>query len=162
LPARIRMSPRGPDLLAPSVLDRRGWRVGAAVLSGGLGYFATGLEPWWWAAWLAPFPLLLAAFRASAREGWGLAAVAGLIRKRGDVLRDVRRTYRFWRHHAAARAPPRSRRGSHARRGSGIAALACGVRLSRVDGGVRHPRGRGVTRRHYGKSGLHADGRRAR
>jgi len=61
------------------VLDRRGWRLGAAVLSGGLGYFATGLEPWWWAAWLAPIPLLLAAFRASAREAWGLAAVAGLI-----------------------------------------------------------------------------------
>src|SRR5262249_28522696 len=73
------MSPRGPDPTPPSGLDRRGWRPGAAVLSGGLGYFATGLEPWWWAAWLAPIPLLLAAFRASAREAWGLAAVAGLI-----------------------------------------------------------------------------------
>src|SRR5262249_58132259 len=72
-------SPRGPDPMAPSVAVRGGWRLGAAVLSGGLGYFATGLEPWWWAAWLAPIPLLLAAFRASAREAWGLAAVAGLI-----------------------------------------------------------------------------------
>ena len=44
-----------------------------------LQYFATGLEPWWWAAWLAPIPLLLAAFRASRREAWALAIVAGLI-----------------------------------------------------------------------------------
>jgi apolipoprotein N-acyltransferase len=44
-----------------------------------LQYFATGLEPWWWAAWLAPIPLLLAAFRASTREAWALAIVAGLI-----------------------------------------------------------------------------------
>ena len=44
-----------------------------------LQYFATGLDPWWWAAWLAPIPLLLAAFRASTREAWMLAIVAGLI-----------------------------------------------------------------------------------
>src|SRR6266704_5733386 len=60
-------------------LDRRGWRFGAALLSGVLQYFATGLDPWWWAAWLAPIPLLLAAFRASTREAWMLAIVAGLI-----------------------------------------------------------------------------------
>lgn len=42
-------------------------------------YFASGLEPWWWAAWLAPIPLLIAAFPASAREAWALAIVAGLI-----------------------------------------------------------------------------------
>jgi len=59
--------------------DRRGWRIGAALLSGALQYFATGLDPWWWAAWLAPIPLLIAAFRASAREAWALAIVAGLI-----------------------------------------------------------------------------------
>src|SRR5947207_1682173 len=60
-------------------LDRRGWRFGAALLSGVLQYFATGLEPWWWAAWLAPIPLLVAAFRASTREAWALAVIAGLI-----------------------------------------------------------------------------------
>jgi apolipoprotein N-acyltransferase len=66
-------------------LDRRGWRVVAASLSGVLQYFATGLEPWWWAAWLAPIPLLLAAFRASAREAWALALVAGLIGSAGTA-----------------------------------------------------------------------------
>jgi apolipoprotein N-acyltransferase len=60
-------------------LDRRGWRIAAAALSGVLQYLATGLEPWWWAAWLAPIPLLLAAFRASAREAWALAIAAGVI-----------------------------------------------------------------------------------
>src|SRR5437667_11048987 len=60
-------------------LDSLGWRFGAALLSGVLQYFATGLEPWWWAAWLAPIPLLLAAFRASRREAWALAIVAGLM-----------------------------------------------------------------------------------
>ena len=57
----------------------RGGRVGAALLSGVLLYFATGLEPWWWAAWLAPVPLLVAAFRASTWEAWALAFVAGVI-----------------------------------------------------------------------------------
>jgi apolipoprotein N-acyltransferase len=60
-------------------LDSRGLRFVAASLSGGLQYLATGLEPWWWAAWLAPIPVLLAAFRASTREAWALAIVAGLI-----------------------------------------------------------------------------------
>ncbi|MGH7339532.1 MAG: hypothetical protein ACREKH_03505, partial [Candidatus Rokuibacteriota bacterium] len=40
---------------------------------------ATGLEPWWWAAWLAPIPVLVAAFRASTREAWALAVIAGLL-----------------------------------------------------------------------------------
>ena len=60
-------------------MPSRLWRFGAALLSGGLQYLATGLEPWWWAAWLAPIPLLVAAFRASTREAWALAAVAALI-----------------------------------------------------------------------------------
>ena len=60
-------------------LDSRGWRFGAALLSGVLQYFATGLEPWWSAVWLAPIPLLVAAFRASTREAWALAIIAGLI-----------------------------------------------------------------------------------
>jgi apolipoprotein N-acyltransferase len=62
-----------------SHLDRRAWRFAAAFLSGGLQHLATGLEPWWWAAWLAPIPLLAAAFRASTREAWALAALAGVI-----------------------------------------------------------------------------------
>jgi apolipoprotein N-acyltransferase len=66
-------------------LDSRGWRFGAVLLSGGLQYFATGLEPWWWAAWLAPIPLLVAAFRASTREAWVLAVVAGLIGSAGTA-----------------------------------------------------------------------------
>ena len=63
----------------PGAPSSRGWRVAAALLSGALQYFATGLEPWWWAAWLAPIPLLAAAFRASTREAWALALLAGLI-----------------------------------------------------------------------------------
>jgi apolipoprotein N-acyltransferase len=55
------------------------WRVGAALLSGVLQSAASGLEPWCWAAWLAPIPLLLAAFRASTREAWALAVIAGVI-----------------------------------------------------------------------------------
>jgi apolipoprotein N-acyltransferase len=57
----------------------RRWRFAAASLSGVLQYVATGLEPWWWAAWLAPIPLLVAAFRASTREAWALAVLAGVI-----------------------------------------------------------------------------------
>jgi len=60
-------------------LDSRGRRFGAAFLSGVLQYFATGLEPSWWAAWRAPMPSLVAAFRASTREAWALAVIAGLI-----------------------------------------------------------------------------------
>jgi apolipoprotein N-acyltransferase len=57
----------------------RTWRWVAAVASGGLLYCAAMLEPWWWAAWLAPIPLLVAAFRASGREARWLAMAAGLI-----------------------------------------------------------------------------------
>jgi apolipoprotein N-acyltransferase len=51
----------------------------AALASGILLYFATGLHPWWWVAWLAPIPLLIAAFRASHSETRWLAVIAGLI-----------------------------------------------------------------------------------
>ena len=67
-----------PDPLTVRLGTRR-WRFGAAALSGALLYFATGLEPWWWAAWIAPIPLLVAAFRASTREAWALAVIAGVI-----------------------------------------------------------------------------------
>jgi apolipoprotein N-acyltransferase len=55
------------------------WRAAAAVTAGVLLYCAAMLEPWWWAAWLAPIPLLVAAFHASARGARWLAMAAGLI-----------------------------------------------------------------------------------
>lgn len=59
-------------------MNRR-WQWLAAAASGGLLYGAAMLEPWWWAAWLAPIPLLVAAFHASGREARWLAMTAGLI-----------------------------------------------------------------------------------
>src|SRR5581483_10268187 len=40
---------------------------------------AEGLHPWWPAAWIAPIPVLVAAFEAPRREAAGLAAIAGAI-----------------------------------------------------------------------------------
>src|SRR6266446_6438532 len=54
-------------------------RIAADLLGGALLYVATGLTPQWWAAWLAPIPLLIVAFRSSKRETWALALLAGLI-----------------------------------------------------------------------------------
>jgi len=54
-------------------------RLGAMAASGALLFFASGLRPWWPAAWLAPIPLLIAAFAAPARTAWWLAGGAGLI-----------------------------------------------------------------------------------
>lgn len=63
-----------------SILDRKGARVVAALLSGGLLCFAVNLTPFWSAAWIAPVPLLLASFHTSSRgERWSLCAVALLI-----------------------------------------------------------------------------------
>jgi apolipoprotein N-acyltransferase len=63
-----------------SILDRKGARFAAALLSGGLLYFTVGLTPFWPAAWVAPVPLLLGSFHASShRERWLLCAVALLI-----------------------------------------------------------------------------------
>lgn len=63
------------------MLRTRTGQIVAAVLSGALFYFVFGLNPYWLAAWLAPIPLLLAAFHAGGREarvlGW-LAATIGL------------------------------------------------------------------------------------
>ena len=65
-----------------SLLQTRSRRIVAAVVSGGLFYFVFGLNPLWLAAWLAPIPLLLAAFHAGGREArllaW-LAVAIGLI-----------------------------------------------------------------------------------
>jgi len=49
------------------------------LVSGGLLGAAYGLHPWWPAAWLAPIPVLAAAFSVSARAAWWLACGAGLI-----------------------------------------------------------------------------------
>jgi apolipoprotein N-acyltransferase len=61
------------------LLQARGARFAAAVVSGVLFYFTFGLTPWWLAAWLAPIPLLLAAFQASRREALLLAWLAAAI-----------------------------------------------------------------------------------
>jgi apolipoprotein N-acyltransferase len=60
-------------------LDHPAGRFAAAIVSGALFYVATALDPVWWAAWLAPIPLLVAAFRASQREVWLLSMLAGLL-----------------------------------------------------------------------------------
>jgi apolipoprotein N-acyltransferase len=54
-------------------------RIALAVLAGVLFYFALGLTPWWPAAWLAPIPLLVAAFHAEGREAGPLAWLAAAI-----------------------------------------------------------------------------------
>jgi len=53
-----------------------GGRITAAVVSGVLFYFVLGLNPFWLAAWLAPIPLLLAAFHAGGLEARALAWLA--------------------------------------------------------------------------------------
>lgn len=45
-----------------SFLETRVGRFAAAIVSGLMFYFVFGLNPYWLAAWLAPIPLLLAAF----------------------------------------------------------------------------------------------------
>jgi apolipoprotein N-acyltransferase len=59
-----------------SLLRTRVRRIVAAIVSGVLFYFVLGLNPFWLAAWLAPIPLLLAAFRAGGREARVLAWLA--------------------------------------------------------------------------------------
>lgn len=56
-----------------------GWGVAAALLSGLLLYFGTGLHPWWPLAWLAPLPVLLAALRLPPRPAFGCAGLAWLL-----------------------------------------------------------------------------------
>jgi apolipoprotein N-acyltransferase len=51
-------------------------RIVAAIVSGVLFYSVLGLSPFWLAAWLAPIPLLLAAFCAGGREARVLAWLA--------------------------------------------------------------------------------------
>ena len=61
------------------LLKARSARFAAALVSGVLFYFTLGLTPSWLAAWLAPVPLLLAAFHASRREARLLAWLAAAI-----------------------------------------------------------------------------------
>jgi apolipoprotein N-acyltransferase len=65
------------------------WRIGAAILSGALTALATSLEPDWWAAWLAPIPLLIAAFRSSYGATWMWVAIATLIGLSGRAGYDA-------------------------------------------------------------------------
>jgi apolipoprotein N-acyltransferase len=58
-------------------------RWGAAVLSGALIALGTGLHPFPLALWVAPAPLLIAAFSASRLETWVLGLVAGVISMTG-------------------------------------------------------------------------------
>jgi apolipoprotein N-acyltransferase len=62
-----------------SLLQTRAGRIVAALVSGVLFYFVFGLNPYWLAAWLAPIPLLLAAFHAGGREARALAWLAVAI-----------------------------------------------------------------------------------
>jgi apolipoprotein N-acyltransferase len=63
--------------------------IGAAALSGVLTAAATSLQPYWWAAWVAPIPLLAAAFRSSVRGTWLLVAIATLLGLVGRAGYDV-------------------------------------------------------------------------
>ncbi len=49
------------------------------ALAGGLLFLAQGLHPCWWAAWLAPLPLLIAAAQGRAGRAFMLGGLAGLI-----------------------------------------------------------------------------------
>jgi apolipoprotein N-acyltransferase len=62
-----------------SPLRTRAGRIVAAIVSGVLFYFVFGLNPFWLAAWLAPIPLLLAAFHAGGRGARALAWLASAI-----------------------------------------------------------------------------------
>jgi len=61
------------------LLSRRSVRVGCSLASGLLWGLAGNLHPHWWAAWLAPIPVLLAAFHARGRESFLLGALAGAV-----------------------------------------------------------------------------------
>lgn len=60
-------------------MEKRWLRVAGAGVAGLLFYGAFRLTPVWWAAWLAPMPILWAACRAAPREArvlaWGAAAM---------------------------------------------------------------------------------------
>jgi apolipoprotein N-acyltransferase len=78
-----------PTFAHPGRYSDIAWRLGAALLSGILTALATSLEPAWWAAWLAPIPLLIAAFRSSVRATWLWVAIATLIGLTGRLGYDL-------------------------------------------------------------------------
>ena len=63
----------------PELLETRTHRLIAALLSGIMIATATSLYPWWPMAWIAPIPLLAAAFSASRHEALWLAITAAVI-----------------------------------------------------------------------------------
>ena len=65
------------------------WRIGAAILSGVLTALATSLSAHWWAAWLAPIPLLTVVFRSSYGATWVWVAIATLIGLTGRAGYDL-------------------------------------------------------------------------
>ena len=62
-----------------SLFETRWARFGAALGSGALLFFALGLRPVWWIAWIAPIPLLLAALHGSRAEARLLTAFASAV-----------------------------------------------------------------------------------
>ena len=62
-----------------SLFETRLARFGAAFGSGALLFFALGLRPVWWIAWIAPIPLLLAALHGSRAEARLLTAFASAV-----------------------------------------------------------------------------------
>lgn len=62
-----------------SSLDTKTKRLAAALMSGTMLSLAGSLHPWWPMAWVAPIPLLMAAFSAARGETLILAAVAALV-----------------------------------------------------------------------------------
>lgn len=65
------------------------WCLAAAVIAGALMALATRLDASWWAAWLAPIPLLIAAFRSSYRATWVWVALATLIGLTGRISYEL-------------------------------------------------------------------------
>jgi len=55
------------------------FQIAAAAAAGILLRFVVGLHPVWWLVWFAPVPLLLLAFRFSAREARWIVTVAAVI-----------------------------------------------------------------------------------
>ncbi len=74
------------------LLQSRGVRFAAALIAGVLFYFTLGLTPSWLAAWLAPIPLLLAAFHANRREARLLVWLAAAIGLSSNVTYYLRTT----------------------------------------------------------------------
>src|SRR5476651_2572087 len=68
-----------------SPLNTRSKRIAFALVSGVQLHLVIGLEPWWPMAWLAPIPLLCAAFRAEPGETRWLCFVAVLVGVAGNL-----------------------------------------------------------------------------